>query len=113
MAKPPDERKAVGQKCYRPLLVNLEWWLGTAFDQLSRKSVTAAAIKFSLNLWPVLLRYCCVGAIKIDNSAVELVLRGVAIGCGNYLFAGTDRGGERAAAIYRISAGYVVGHRTC
>jgi hypothetical protein len=57
---------------------------------------------YSLKLWPVLLRYCDNGAIEIDNSAAERALRGVAIGRRNYLFAGADSGGERAAAIYSL-----------
>lgn len=60
-------------------------------------SDTAAAIQYALNLWPALLRYCDDGAIEIDNSAAERALRGVAIGRRNYLFAGADSGGERAA----------------
>jgi hypothetical protein len=47
-----------------------------------------------------LLRYCDDGAVEIDNSAAERALRDVAIGRRNYLFAGADSGGERAAAIY-------------
>ena len=52
------------------------------------------------DLWPALARYCDDGMIEIDNSAAERALRGVAIGRRNYLFAGADTGGERAAAIY-------------
>lgn len=61
-----------------------------------------AAIQYALNLWPALLRYGENGIIEIDNSAAERALRGVAIGRPNYLFAGTDSGGERAAAIYSL-----------
>ncbi len=68
----------------------------------TRKSDTAAAIQYALNLWPALLRYCDNGVIEIDNSAAERALRGVAIGRRNYLFAGADSGGERAAAIYSL-----------
>jgi transposase len=55
-----------------------------------------------LNLWPALVRYCDDGQIEIDNFAAERALRGVAIGRRNYLFAGADTGGERAAAIYSL-----------
>lgn len=51
---------------------------------------------------PALTRYCDNGAIEIDNSAAKRALRGVAIGPRNYLFAGADSGGERAAAIYSL-----------
>jgi hypothetical protein len=57
---------------------------------------------YALNLWAALARYCDDSAIEIDNSAAERTLRGVAIGCRNYLFAGADSGGERAAAIYSL-----------
>ena len=93
--KPPDERKAVRQERSRPLLDDLGRWLRTALDKLSRKSDTAAAIQYSLNLWPALMRYCDDGAIEIDNSAAERALRGIAIGRRNYLFAGADSGGAR------------------
>jgi transposase len=100
--KPPDERGQVRQARSRPLLDDLERWLRATLDTFSRKSDTAAAILYPLTLWPALLRYCNDGAIEIDNSAAERALRGVAIGRRNYLFAGADSGGERAAAIYSL-----------
>jgi len=69
---------------------------------LSRKSDTTAALMYALNLWPALTRYCDDGIIEIDNSAAERALRGIAIGRRNFLFAGADSGGERAAAIYTL-----------
>ena len=77
-------------------------WLRATLEKLSRKSDTAAAIQYALNLWPALLRYCANGIIEIDNSAAERALRGVAIGRRNYLFAGADSGGERAVAVYSL-----------
>jgi transposase len=65
-------------------------------------SDTTAAIMYSLNLWPALKLYCEDGRVEIDNSAAERALRGVAIGRRNYLFAGSDKGGERAAAMYTL-----------
>jgi hypothetical protein len=84
------------------LLDGFEHWLRTTLDTLSRKSDTAAAILYALKLWPALLYYCDDGAIEIDNSAAGRALRGVAIGRRNYLFAGADSGGERAAATYSL-----------
>jgi len=52
--------------------------------------------------WPALLRYCNDGLLEIDNNAAERALRAVAIGRKNYLFAGSDSGGERAAAMYSL-----------
>ena len=80
----------------------MERWLRITLDTLSRKSDTAAAILYALKLWPALLRYCDDSTIEIDNSAAERALRGFAIGRRNYLFAGADSGGERAAAIYSL-----------
>ena len=53
-------------------------------------------------LWPALTRYCDDGHLEIDNNAAERALRAVALGRKNYLFAGSDAGGERAAAIYSL-----------
>jgi hypothetical protein len=100
--KPPDERRQIWETRSLPLLDDLERWLRATLDTLSRESDTAAAILYALKLWPALLRYCDDGAIEIDNSAAERALRGVAIGRRNYLFAGADSGGERAAAIYSL-----------
>lgn len=100
--KPPDERRQVRQTSAKPLLDDLERWLRASLEKLSHKSDTAAAIQYSLNLWPALTRYCEDGRVEIDNSAAERALRGVAIGRRNYLFAGADSGGERAAAIYSL-----------
>lgn len=99
--KPPDESRSVRQARTRPLL-DLEPWLRASLEKLSRKSDTSGAILYALNLWPALLRYCENGVIEIDNSAAERALRGIAIGRRNYLFAGADSGGERAAAIYSL-----------
>jgi len=100
--KAPHERQQVRQQRSRPLLDDFDRWLRATLDKLSRKSDTAVAIQYALNLWPALLRYCDDGIIEIDNSAAERALRGVAIGRRNYLFAGADSGGERAAVIYSL-----------
>ena len=70
--------------------------------KLSRKSETTAAIRYALSRWDALARYCDDGHIEIDNNAAERALRAVALGRKNYLFAGSDSGGERAAAIYTL-----------
>ena len=70
--------------------------------QVSRKSALAKAIGYTLKLWPALIRYRDDGRIEIDNNAAERALRAVALGRKNYLFAGSDAGGERAAAIYSL-----------
>lgn len=100
--RPPDERCRIRQAEARPLLDALQAWLRTIMETLSRKSDTTAAILYALNRWQALVRYCDDGTIEIDNSAAERALRGVALGRKNYLFAGADSGGERAAAIYSL-----------
>jgi len=60
------------------------------------------AINYALGRWQALVRYCDDGSIEIDNNAAERALRAVALGRKNYLFAGSDAGGERAAAMYTL-----------
>jgi hypothetical protein len=81
---------------------DLHRWFHKTLAGLSRKSDTAAAIRYALSRWRALGRYLDDGAIEIDNSAAERALRVVALGRKNYLFAGSDAGGERAAAIYSL-----------
>ena len=100
--KPPDERRAVRQAQSKPLLDSLSQWFEATLPKLSRKSETTAAIRYALSRWDALTRYIEDGHIEIDNNAAERSLRGVALGRKNYLFAGSDAGGERAAAIYSL-----------
>lgn len=100
--KPPDERRVYRQMHAKPLLDQLHTWLSEMLATLSLKSDTSKAILYALNRWEALTRYCNDGRLEIDNLPVERALRGVAIGRRNYLFAGADSGGERAAAIYSL-----------
>ena len=77
-------------------------WLEAMLAKLSRKSDTAAAIRYALSRWRALTRYADDGTLEIDNNAAERALRVVALGRKNFLFAGSDAGGERAAAIYSL-----------
>ena len=70
--------------------------------KLSRKSDTAAAIRYALSRWRALTRYLDDGELEIDNNTAERALRVVALGRKNFLFAGSNAGGERAAAIYSL-----------
>jgi transposase len=81
---------------------DLHLWFHKTLAGLSRKSDTAAAIRYALSRWRALGRYIDDGSIEIDNSATERALRVVALGRKNYLFAGSDAAGERAAAIYSL-----------
>jgi transposase len=98
----PEERREVRNRRSRPLLDSLKQWLEETLGKLSRKSDTAVAVRYALGRWDALVRYCDDGRLEIDNNAAERALRAVALGRKNYLFAGSDRGGERAAAIYSL-----------
>src|ERR1700677_2494959 len=100
--RPPDERRALRQTQSKPLLDSLRQWFEATLSKLSRKSETTVAIRYALSRWDALTRYIEDGHIEIDNDAAERSLRGVALGRKNYLFAGSDAGGERAAAIYSL-----------
>jgi transposase len=98
----PDERLQIRQVRTRPLLDQMHQWLQTTSAKLSSKSAVAVAIRYALSRWTALLRFCEDGRLEIDNNAAERALRAVAIGRKNYLFAGSDSGGERAAAMYSL-----------
>jgi transposase len=95
-------RKTIRQARARPLIDSMHTWLETTLAKLSRKSDTAAAIRYALSRWQALTRYIDDGQLEIDNNAAERALRVVALGRKNYLFAGSNAGGERAANIYSL-----------
>jgi len=100
--KPADLRREVRQTRAKPMLDEFEKWMEKALRSLSPKSETAGAIRYALSRWRALTRYVGDGHLEIDNSAAERALRAVALGRKNYLFAGSDAGGERAAAFYSL-----------
>ena len=99
---PPEIRLAVRQARSRPIMDELRRWLDQTLETLSTKSDMAGAIRYALARWVALTRYLDDGTVEIDNNAAERALRVVALGRKNYLFAGSNRGGERAAAIYSL-----------
>ncbi len=98
----PDECREVRQSRSRPLLNSMRQWLEASLAKLSKKSDTSAAIRYALTRWDALMRFCDDGRVEIDNNVAERALRTVAIGRKNYLFAESDRGGERAATFYSL-----------
>lgn len=100
--QPPDVRRQHRQARAGPLLDDLRAWLTSMVGKVSAKSELAKAIGYTLTRWGSLTRYRDDGRIEIDNNAAERALRGVALGRNNYLFMGSDAGGERAAAIYSL-----------
>ena len=99
--QPPDSRLK-GREQAKPILNEFHVWLLDTRRQLSKKSGLADAIGYALNHWQALIRYASDGRIEIDNNAAERALRAVALGRKNFLFAGSDAGGDRAAAIYSL-----------
>ena len=100
--KPPDERKAARQQQSKSRVEALEAWLRQQRVLVSTKSEIAKAINYSLNQWRALTRFLDDGRICLSNNAAERGLRGVAIGRVNWMFAGSDEGARRAAAVYTL-----------
>jgi transposase len=100
--KPAEERLAVREERAKPLVLELEAWLRVQYERVSRKSDVGKAIAYALNHWQALTRFLEDGRICMSNNAAERALRGIAVGRRNWTFAGSDRGGERAAAIYTL-----------
>src|SRR3954469_16379923 len=100
--RPAAERLAVRTKEAKPLVIELEARLRAQHARVSRKSEVGKAIAYALNQWKALTRFLGDGRICLSNNAAERALRGVAVGRRNWTFAGSDRGGERAAAVYTL-----------
>ena len=100
--RPPDERRAERHARSAPILSAFRPWLQARRDELSRKSDLAKAIGYALSRWTELTRFTGDGRIAIDNNAAERAIRPLALGRKDYLFAGSDSGGRRAAAIYSL-----------
>jgi transposase len=97
-----EERREIRNERSRPLLESLKQWFEETLGKLSTKSDTTKAIRYALGRWNELMRFCDDGHLEIDNSAAERSLRTVVLGRKNYLFHGSDAGGERAAVIYGL-----------
>jgi transposase len=102
--RPPDERRHVRKKRAGPLLDEMRAWLDTTLRQTSKRSDLAIAIRYALTRWTALTRYLGDGRIEIDNNPVERAIRPIALGRKNWLFAGSDAGGTRAATIASLIA---------
>ncbi len=98
----PEERLAIREVRSRPLVAELEAWLHQKRTTLSAKSQVAKAIDYMLKRWPAFTRFLEDGRVCLSNNAAERALRGIAVGRRNWTFAGSDAGGERAAALYSL-----------
>jgi transposase len=98
----PDQRRNIRQQNAIPILDALHQWLIAQRQKVPEGSGTAKAINYSLKRWAALIRYCEDGNVPIDNNWVENQIRPWALGRSNWLFAGSLRSGQRAAAIMSL-----------
>ena len=101
-SRPPAERLAIRQQDAVPLLAALKTFFEKALTEISGKSTLAKAIRYALARWTALTRYTTDGRLEMTNNAVERAIRPLAMTRKNYLFAGSDSGGARAAAMYTL-----------
>lgn len=99
---PAEIRKSVRQRAARPRLDDLAIWLDAQLKLIPGKSDLAAAIRYARSRWSALTRYLDDGRLEISNNAAENAIRPLALGRKNWLFAGSDAGGERAAVFYTL-----------
>ena len=99
---PAAQRHAIRQIRVVPLVASLEQWMRAERGKLSRHADVAKAMDYMLKRWQAFTRFLYDGRICLTNNAAERALRGIALGRKSWLFAGSDRGGERAAAMYSL-----------
>ena len=100
--KPPDRRAVTRRDHAQPLLERLKQFLETELLRISGKSSLAEAIRYTLSRWTALIRYVTDGRLEISNNAAERAMKPPVLGRKNYLFCGSDAGGQRAACMYTI-----------
>ena len=97
-----DQRTTVRQELSAPLVADLQAWLTLQRAKLSRGNDLAKAMDYMLKRWTAFSRFLADGRICLTNNTAERALRGIALGRKSWLFAGSDRGGERAAFMYSV-----------
>jgi transposase len=98
----PDERVAMRRAEAVPRLADLKCFFENTLNQISGKGTLAKAIRYALSRWDALVRYTTNGRLEMTNNAAERSIRPLVLGRKNYLFAGSDSGGDRAAAMYTL-----------
>ncbi len=98
----PGIRRAVRQRTAKPKIDDLAVWLDAQLQKIPGKSDLARAIRYARSRWTELTRYLDDGRLEISNNAAENQIRPLKLGAKNWLFAGSDTGGIRAAAFYTI-----------
>ena len=102
MGLAPEQRRRIRQGAARPVIDDLAAFFDASLAKLSGRSELAGAIRYGRSRWIALTRYLDDGRLEISNNAAERSIRPLALGRKNYLFAGSDAGGERAAAAYTL-----------
>ncbi len=97
-----EQRRAIRQELSAPLVADLEGWMREQRAKLSRGNDLAKAMDYMLKRWPAFTRFLDDGRVCLSNNSAERALRGIALGRKSWLFAGSDRGGQRAAAMYSL-----------
>ena len=97
-----DERRAVRQQRTRPIVDALHQWMTLQRQKVPGNSATAKTLDYSLRKWQALTRFVNDGQLPVDNNWIENQIRPIAIGRNNWLFAGSLRAGQRAAAIMSL-----------
>jgi transposase len=102
MGRAAAQRRQVRQSAAKPVIDVLAAFFDTSLTTISGRSELAKAIRYARSRWAALTRYLDDGTLEISNNAAERAIRPLALGRKNYLFAGSDAGGERAAAAYTL-----------
>ena len=97
-----QERLRLRQTQSRPVMVTLQRWLQEHRAKVPEGSATAKAIDYSLRRWQALSGFIDNAQVPIDNNWIENQMRPVALGRKNWLFAGSLRAGQRAAAVMSL-----------
>lgn len=99
---PPEQRAHCRQQRAGPILNEFKRWLDESYAKSPPQSAIGKALAYSINRWTALTRYLDDGWLNIDNNPVENAIRGSALGKKNWLFAGSEAGGRRAALFYTL-----------
>ena len=97
-----DQRQAVREQHSKPILDALHEWMTLQRQKLPDSTATAKALDYSLRRWTALMRFIDDGQLPVDNNWIENQIRTIAIGRNNWLFAGSLRAGQRAAAVMSL-----------
>jgi hypothetical protein len=97
-----DQRRKIRQQHSKPVLNALHEWMTLQRHKMPDSSATARALDYSLRRWTALTRFTDDGQLPVDNNWIENQIRPISIGRNNWLFAGSLRAGQRAAAVMSL-----------